>query len=424
MNNGADRPRLLLLIPTTTYRTAAFVEAARRLDVDLTVASEHDSTFSQSQPDRLLTLDFSDPVRAADQVKLFAAEHPLTAVFGIDDDTVVVAAHACAALGLKHNSVIASKSAGDKYRQRVLLWEKSVPVPRFRLAELDRDPAETARRVGFPCVVKPIHLSASKGVIRANDAAGFREVFERVRSIAEATASHARTWTTPGVLVEDFVPGKEVALEGWVERGELEVLALFDKPDPLDGPYFPETIYVTPTRLSQRSQAEIVQCAQDAVTALRLETGPVHVELRYNAQGPWLIELAARPIGGKCGQVLRFGSDGATTLEQLVLGRTLGQLDGRLSRESQAVAVMMMPVPEAGILRRVTGVAEALAVPGVYDVVVTVHAGQELAPLPEDSKYVGFIFARGDTPDQVEAAVRKANGLINLEFVNEDDDRR
>ncbi|UCD25310.1 MAG: ATP-grasp domain-containing protein, partial [Gemmatimonadota bacterium] len=286
MSIGGDRPRLLLLIPTTTYRADAFMEAAQRLDVDLTVASEHDSTFSLSQPDRLLTLDFSNPVRAADQVRSFAAKHPLVAVCGIDDDTVVVAAHASAVLGLRHNSVVASKAAGDKYRQRVLLWEKNVLVPRFRLVCEHERPSQVARGVGYPCVIKPIHLAASRGVIRVNDADEFEGALSRVRSIAERAESHARGWTTPGILVEDFVPGKEVALEGWVERGILHILALFDKPDPLEGPHFPETIYVTPSRLSAKVQARLADCAQQAVTALRLETGPVHVELRHNSRGP------------------------------------------------------------------------------------------------------------------------------------------
>jgi len=390
------------------------MEAARRLDVDLTVASEHDSTFSLSQPDRLLTLDFSDPVRAANQVRLFAAEYPLAAVFGVDDDTVVIAAHASAVLGLKHNSVIASKSGGDKHRQRVLLWEKNVPVPRFRLVERDSDPAQIARVVGFPCVIKPTHLAASRGVIRANDPDEFKEAFPRVKSIAEAAESRARNWTTPGILVEDYVPGREVALEGWVENGELQVLALFDKPDPLEGPYFPETIYVTPSRLSERAQAELTNCAQNAVAALRLETGPVHVELRHNDCGPWVIELAARPIGGKCGQVLRFGVEGSVTLEQLVLGKTLGQFASIPSREELAVAVMMIPVPRAGTLRHVTGIEEARAVRHVNDVVVTVYQGQRLVPLPDDSKYAGFIFARGATQAEVEQAVREANEKVRF----------
>jgi biotin carboxylase len=392
------------------------MEAARRMDVDLTVASEHDSTFSLSQPDRLLTLDFSDPVRAANQVRSFAVEYPITAICGIDDDTVVVASHASAVLGLKHNSVIASKSAGDKYRQRVVLCEKNVPVPRFRLADQSSRPSELVREVGFPCVIKPTHLAASRGVIRANHAEEFKDAFQRVRAIAERADSHARNWTTPGILVEDYVSGQEVALEGWVEQGRLQALALFDKPDPLEGPYFPETIYVTPSRLSVKVQAQLVDCAQQAVTALRLTTGPVHVELRYNNRGPWIIELAARPIGGKCGQVLRFGTAGSITLEQLVLGKMLGKFVPTPGREQQAVAVMMMPIPCAGTLRHVAGIEDALAVPHVIDVIITVHRGQRLMPLPDDSKYAGFIFARGDTTDEVERAVRMANDAIRLQI--------
>jgi biotin carboxylase len=412
---GGGRPRLLLLIPTTTYRAEAFVEAAQRLDVDLTVASEHDSTFSLTEPDKLLTLDFTNPEYAAEQVKAFATEHPLAAVFGVDDQTVVVAAHASAVMGLRHNSVVAAKSAGDKYRQRVLLWEKGVPVPEFRLFPLDSDPRHVSESVSYPCVLKPVDLTASRGVVRANDPAECEHGFERVREIVRQARSDAPGWATPGMVVEQYVSGPEYALEGWLQDGGLHVLALFDKPDPLEGPYFAETIYVTPSRTSAVVQGKLTHCAESAARALGLNTGPVHVELRYNDAGPWLIELAARPIGGKCGQVLRFGPNSDVSLEQLVLGRTLGRVDEMPVREDSAVAVMMIPVPRAGTLDRVDGVEAALGVPLVTDVIVTAHRGQELVPLPDDSRYIGFIFARGDAPELVEQAVREANQLI--EFV-------
>ena len=415
MASGGDRARLLLLIPTTTYRAEAFVEAARELDVDLTVASEHDSTFSLAEPDKLLTLDFTDPRRAAEQVKVFARDYPLAAVFGVDDHTAVVAAHVSAELGLRHNPVAAVEAAGDKHRQRVLLQRHGIRVPKFRLLSFDSDVKQAGRQVTYPCVLKPVHLAASRGVIRVDDAVEFGQTVQRVRAITDRAGPAAAAWATQGMIAEDYVPGPEFALEGWIEGGELDVLALFDKPDPLEGPYFAETLYVAPSRFPDAVQVELVACAQSAARAVGLETGPVHVELRYNDEGPWIIELAARPIGGKCGQVLRFGADGSVTLEQLLLGRALGRFEATPKRPPGAVAVMMIPVPVAGTLDRVIGTAAARAVPHVTDVIVTVHRGQELVPLPEESRYAGFILARGETPEVVERAVREANEMI--EFV-------
>src|SRR5947207_6052320 len=297
-------PRLLLLLPTATYRTAAFVEAARRVGVDLTVASERPSTFQDANPGGLVTLDLSDPDRAAAEAQAFAQEHPLQGVVGVDDDTAVVAAAIAGTLGLRGNSVAAARVARDKHEQRTLLAAAGVPVPRFTRYGVDDDPRRLAAGVSYPCVLKPLRLAASRGVIRADTPEQFVAAFERVKRIlrdAGCVGSHASRIPHPAsrsILVEDFVPGREYALEGLLIAGELRVLALFDKPDPLDGPYFEETIYVTPSRLPADQQRAVAACAERAAAALGLREGPVHAELRVNASGPWVIELAARPIGG------------------------------------------------------------------------------------------------------------------------------
>jgi hypothetical protein len=406
--------RLLLLLPTTTYRTAAFVEAARRLGVELTVASERPSTFQGAQPAGLLTLDFAEPERAAQQAAEFARRHPLAAVVAVDDDTAVLAAAIAERLGLKGPPTAAALAARDKHLQRRKLAERGVPVPRFELHALGLDVTELAARVRYPCVLKPLRLSASRGVIRADDPPGFVAAFARLRRILEQPdVAGCGDWARH-VLVEDFISGPELALEGVVTGGRLHVLALFDKPDPLDGPFFEETIYTTPSRLPGRAQAAIGDCAQAAVTALGLREGPIHAELRYNERGPWLIELAARPIGGRCSAALRFGAGDSglgagVSLEDIILRHALGMPLPSLERERLAAGVMMIPVPRAGVLREVRGVTEARAQPLIEDVVITAHAGQTLVPWPEGWRYPGFIFARGDTPEAVEAALRAAH---------------
>ena len=406
--------RLLLLLPTATYRATAFVEAARRLGVELTVASELPSTFEQVQPAGLVTLDFSDPERAAQQAAEFARRHPIAGVIGVDDDGAVVAAAIAERLALKGNPPAAALAARDKHLQRRELTRHGVPVPRFELHNVDEDVTQLAARVHYPCVLKPLRLAASRGVIRADDAPGFGAALERLRTILEQAGCER------SILVEDFVPGPEVALEGLVIDGRLEVLGLFDKPDPLDGPFFEETIYVTPSRLPTPAQQALVACGEAAVAALGVREGPIHAELRHNARGPWLIELAARPIGGRCSAALRFTAgetgreNGLASLEELIIRHALGMPLPALEREERAAGVMMIPVPGAGVLREVRGIAEARAVPLVEDVAITAHPGEALVPWPEGSRYPGFIFARGETPEAVERALRAAHGRLTF----------
>ena len=416
-----ELPRLLLLLPTTTYRATAFVDAARQIGVDLTVASEFPSTFERAQPSGLLTLTFADPSRAAEQAGTFALEHPFTGVVGVDDDTAVVAAAIAGRLRLRGNPVPAALAARDKHRQRELLATARVPVPRFATYPSDADPEVIARQIAYPCVLKPLRLSGSRGVIRADDPAGFVAAFRRLTNILTQPDVAACGEPARWLLVEEFIPGPEVALEGLLVGGRLQVLALFDKPDPLDGPFFEETIYVTPSRLPAGAQGAIAATAQAAAMALGLSEGPVHAELRHNDRGAWLIEIAARPIGGRCSGALRFNigeegrGKGEGSLEELIVRHALGMDSPAFRREDRASGVMMIPVPRAGELREVRGVEEARAVPLIEAVVITAHRGQRLVPLPEGSRYPGFIFARGDGPGQVEAALREAHR--RLQFV-------
>jgi len=287
-------------------------------------------------------------------------------------------------------------------------------VPQFSLQAIDADPRTLAATTRYPCVLKPLRLSASRGVIRANNPEEFVAAHSRLsRILAAPEFAGCGEWAEQ-FLVEDFVPGPEVALEGLLVSGRLHVLALFDKPDPLDGPFFEETIYVTPSRLPDAAQAAIAACAQEATRALGLLHGPIHAELRWNDHDAWLIELAARPIGGRCSAALRFGAD--VTLEEIVIRHALGMELPALERETDAAGVMMIPVPGAGVLRDVHGIDAAKRVPLIESVEITAHRGQELVPLPEGARYPGFIFARGDSPKAVESALRAAHVKLRFEL--------
>jgi biotin carboxylase len=334
-------------------------------------------------------------------------------VAGVDDDTAILAATIARALDLRGNPVDAMVAARDKHRQRELLSAAGVPVPRFALHRIAEDPGTAAETAPYPCVVKPLRLSASRGVIRADDRAQFLTAHARLAKILATPEAAACGDPATKYLVEEFIPGDEVAVEGLVTDGALRVLAIFDKPDPLDGPYFEETIYVTPSRLAAEAQRAIADCAARGVRALGISDGPVHAEVRWNARGAWLIEVAARPIGGRCSAVLRFGPD-LLTLEEIILRHALGLPIQSLDREPDASGVMMIPVSGAGVLREVRGQAGARAVPDVTDVAITAHPGQRLVPWPEGSRYPGFIFARGPSPPAVERALREAHSRLTF----------
>ncbi|MCE2393971.1 ATP-grasp domain-containing protein [Candidatus Poribacteria bacterium] len=409
-----NRKRILLLLPTKTYRAKAFLSAASQLGVAVAIGSDQPQTLSELSPRKSLVINFRKPEKATEDIVAFAQTHPIDAVVGVDDDTTVVVSMVSKALYLPHNSVESTRTTRSKYQMRKVLATGGIPSPHFELVSIRADPAEIATAVNFPCVLKPLSLSASRGVIRANNLKEFVTAFQRVVSILGLSDVKSRKDArTEQILVEDFIPGIEVALEGILIRGRLKVLAIFDKPDPLDGPFFEETLYVTPSRLPAEVQNDIISCTARTAEVLGLREGPVHAELRVNDDGAWIIEIAARSIGGLCARTLRFGA--GISLEELIIRHAIGMEVDSLQRERQPAGVMMIPIPRAGILQEVRGKTDAEQVSGIEEVTISIPIGQEVLPLPEGARYLGFIFARGNSPESVEAALREAHD--RLEFV-------
>ena len=406
--------RLLLLIPTTSYRVGDFMAAAEGLDVDLVVGSNQRPVLEQFAAERSLALDFADIAEGQRQIEAYAGDYPLTAILGVDDDTLLLAALASAALGLTHNSPDSVIAARNKYRFRSALANAGPPSPAFRLINIETDDgAQAARQASYPCVLKPLALAASRGVIRADDEAGFLAARLRIMAIldqpdvAAIGGEGARQ-----ILVESYIPGFEVALEGLIHDGRLEILALFDKPEPLVGPYFEETIYITPSRLPATTQDDIAATARATVAALGLRHGPIHGEFRLNDDGVWPLEMAARSIGGLCSRTLRFGA--GVALEELILRHALGLPAADRQRRQRPAGVMMIPTPQAGTLREVRGLEDARAVAGVDDVTISIAPGRPVAPPPEGYRYLGFIFARGHSPEAVEETLRTAHARLEI----------
>ncbi len=406
--------RLLLVIPSTTYRTHDFMAAAGKLDIDLVVASNHNQAMSALIPDSTLALDFARLGEVRKRARLFAARKPIEVVLGVDDQSAYIAAVIAGELGLPHNPVSALEAARNKHRMREALSRAGLPSPRFQLFPLHKKIERIAGSLKFPCVVKPTFLSASRGVSRVNSANELSKALAAVRQLMEVPEVRDRAYKkeTDQVLIEEYIPGAESALEGLLIDGELKTLAIFDKPDPLEGPYFVETIYVTPSRLPAYVQRELIHTVQRAARALGLRNGPVHAEVRINDKGAYLIEIAARSIGGLCSRSLRF--EGGMTLEELILRQAIGEDVRHIQRESHASGVMMIPIPGAGVLHSVEGVEEAKKVEGVEELIISIPNRRPVQPMPKGGRYLGFIFARGDLPESVESSLRKAHQKLNI----------
>ena len=407
MENGrVAEPGIMLLTTVRSYRLEAFRAAADRLGVKMVTGIDLPEQLAEQWPGSL-PLTFTDVTESTRRIAAYAAEQPLSAILSVDDSGSLIAAAASAALGLPHNNPAAAEAARDKSLMRRLLKQGGVAVPWFRQYTTADAPAVVAAQVPYPCVIKPVNLNGSRGVMRADSPAELIAAIDRLTRLITVDTDEARPY-----LIESYLPGVEVALEGMLDQGHLTVLALFDKPDPLEGPFFEETIYVTPSRLPPSMQATIGATTAAAAQALGLVAGPIHAELRVNDEGVWIIEIAGRSIGGLCSQVLRFGVD--VSLEELIIRQAAGLPLGDASRRDHAAGVMMIPIPEAGLLRAVSGGEEAAAVPLIESVEITARLNYPLVPLPEGDSYLGFIFARGETPEAVEAALRQAHACLHF----------
>lgn len=402
--------RVLLLLPAASYRNEDFLAAARQLDVEvISVANYCHQLAPAWGMSPIQSVPFDQPVAALKQLLTALGRKP-DAVLAVDDSGLDLAALLCEYFHLPGNSPEAVRQTRDKLAFRNLLRRGGLCCPDFRHLDSDVQRATLPPPLGFPVVVKARRLGASRGVIRADTPQGYVQAVRWVRAIQ---AKADRDADELGLVVEEFIPGSEHALEGLLQNGRLRVLALIDKPDPLDGPYFEETVYVSPSRLPRPTQDAIAQAVRRACALAGLASGPIHAEMRVNAQGVWLLEIAARSIGGLCGRMLRHAL--GMSLEELILRQAL-DLPLTEANPGAASGVMMIPVPQHGIFHGVRGLEPALAVAGIGGIEITASPGQLIAPPPDGASYLGFIFAQGGAPEAVESALRSAHRQLAFDI--------
>ena len=416
-SNGEAR-RLLLFTAKLGYQTRSFEDAARKLGVQLVYITDRCHQLEDPWGDQAIAVHFESPENAAYTVMEAMRGQEVSGVLALGDRPAAAAAYAARGLGIEYNHPATVEACRSKLRMREVFRDGGLRVPWFRSLPLVPTPEPSLLGIPFPCVLKPLSLSASQGVMRANNREEFLAAASRLRRLLES--AEIRATREPGLdqmLVEGYIPGREVAVEGLLTDGVLRILAIFDKPDPLEGPYFEETIYVTPSRLPQSTHRQIENCAREATRALGLIHGPIHAEFRINEEGVWPIEVAPRPIGGLCARALRFcpcGEHKEIGLEELLLRHALKLSGSDALRETQASAVMMIPVPQSGILESISGGEAARATHRITELVITARLQDYIAAWPEGSSYLGFLFASGNTPEEVEHAIREAHKKLHF----------
>ncbi len=401
-------PRLLLVAPETSYRIAPYLDAALDMGLEVWLAAHGPAMPYHPRLSQGIHIDLADLDTAFETILAALGKSNIDGVVATDDSTVELAARVAAALDLPHNPVSAAACSRRKDFARACLQQADLPVPAHRRLDLRHPLIPQLADQHYPCVVKPLAFSGSRGVIRANSEDELLAACARVQAIlADAVNAEERE----SLLVEDYIPGDEIAVEAILRHGELTILTVFDKPDPLEGPYFEETYYITPTRLQPHLQARIAERIAQACDAYGLTEGPIHAELRLHEGEAWILEVASRTIGGQCARLLRYGT--GHTLEALVIAQATGRVL-TLESQGQAGGVLMIPIPKAGILRRVEGAISAMQVPYIEDLEISLREGYRLVPLPEGNRYLGFIFARAPTPEQAEDALRTAHACLNV----------
>jgi len=412
------KKRILLFATKLGYQTRSFQTAAEKLGAEIVYVTDRCGRLDDPWNDRAIAVHFELPEGAAAVVLEAQRGLQVDGVLAVGDRPTPAAAYVARGLGLAHNHPLSVEACRSKLRMREVFRDAGLRVPWFRAVALDPLPEPSLLEIRYPCVLKPISLSASQGVTRANNRNEFLAAAARLKRLLDSPEVRAtREPHLDQMLVEGYLEGREVAVEGLLTEGALRTLAIFDKPDPLEGPYFEETIYVTPSRLPAAEQRAIERSFEDAVRALGLTHGPVHAEFRLNERGVWPLEVAARPIGGLCARALRFERPGETEwigLEELLLRHALALPGSDAPRESVASGVMMIPVPRSGILEKIEGEDEARSVKSIASLEITARLHDFIAAWPEGSSYLGFLFARAAEPAAVDTALRQAHA--NLRF--------
>ena len=413
---------VLLLATTTGYQIRSFGEAAEKLGVRLIFASDRCDHIEDPWADRAIPVRFWDEAASVEAVVAACADTVPDGIIAVGDRPAVLAALVAESLGVPGNPPLAVRASRNKLASRRAFDAAGLLTPTYYDVSIDDPPAALAAACSFPAVIKPLALSGSRGVMRVDQPSDFVWAFERLGRLMRAPdILSERDDVHDRVLVESYIPGNEFAIEGVMTGGVLRTFAIFDKPDPLVGPFFEETIYVTPSRASEIVQQAIVSQVAAAARALGLRHGPVHAECRVYTRGVYVLEVAPRPIGGLCARALRFrdADQSSASLEEVLLRHALGEDISRWTTVEEASGVMMIPIPRRGVYRGVSGVDEALAVQGVDDVRITAKRDEMLLPLPEGRSYLGFIFARGGDPARVEQSLRDAHGALVFEIERE-----
>ena len=405
---------LLLLMTTSTYRASAYIDASKKLSINLIIGTNQPDILAHLNPGSSITLDYSKNNQSLEKIIQHAEKFPIQGVLAVDEETLILGSIVANSLGLICNSVESVSATRSKYELRKILSEEGLRNPEFKLISSEENPDLISKSISFPCVMKPTFLSGSRGVIRANNKEEFKDAYFRIKNILDEPELLIRGKDEGKmILVEEYIDGIEVAVEGIIVNREFVPITIFDKPEPMQGPFFEETIYVTPSRLPQSIQKKILKETKNASNAIQLSNGPIHAELRVDCNGnPWIIDIASRTIGGKCSRAIKF-LDGIS-LENIILSHVMGEKIPNIMPISSSSGVMMIPIPQSGILNGVKGKEEGLQIKGIEEIEITIPLGEKVVQLPEGDRYLGFIFANSEKSEDTIKILKEAHEKLKF----------
>ena len=387
--------KLLLVIPENSYKSNDFVVAAEKLGIDFLIITDSEQVSSKFS-DTVIINKFDAELNKNNLKKLKDVTH----VLPVDHSALKFSGYLVDLLEVKGNKLESINLSMNKYESRKI-FNSLLDIKVNNEIIKNIDDVNTFINKNGTSVLKPIYGTASKSVLKINNVEKNKEQIEKLM----------QDCFDQDLVIEEYIDGKEYALEGTIINSELKKIVIFDKPVEYKHPYFEESIYITPSELSSEAEKRVVSIVDKACKKIGLEDGPVHVEFKINENQIFIIEINPRMIGGLCSRCLSFGLF-KVSLEEIILHAFMNNELKNIELLNNYVGVLMIPTPKSGKFISINK-EELEKIPNISNVEITVPEGSDLLEPPYGDKYLGFAFSQGIDKKTVNESLLTAMNLAN-----------
>ncbi len=387
--------KLLLVIPENSYKSNDFVVAAEKLGIDFLIITDSEQVSSKFS-DTVIINKFDAELNKNNLKKLKDVTH----VLPVDHSALKFSGYLVDLLEVKGNKLESINLSMNKYESRKI-FNSLLDIKVNNEIIKNIDDVNTFINKNGTSVLKPIYGTASKSVLKINNVEKNKEQIEKLM----------QDCFDQDLVIEEYIDGKEYALEGTIINSELKKIVIFDKPVEYKHPYFEESIYITPSELSSEAEKRVVSIVDKACKKIGLEDGPVHVEFKINENQIFIIEINPRMIGGLCSRCLSFGLF-KVSLEEIILHAFMNNELKNIELLNNYVGVLMIPTPKSGKFISINK-EELENIPNISNVEITVPEGSDLLEPPYGDKYLGFAFSQGIDKKTVNESLLTAMNLAN-----------